>query len=119
MKQEISKDITSIKDQVWKGLSPREVVFGGSGVLMGFTTMIGLHTQLGVQINVAVTLGMPVIYIVGILGFYSLNGMYLDEIIRKHRKAKSNVLTYNSMGTSRECTRERARKGDRHGKDHS
>lgn len=104
MKQDISPDVAAVKDQFYKGLSLREFVFGLGALVIGFTLILCLRFKLGVQINLAITCGIPVIGAIGIIGFYEINGMYLDEIIRhRNRGLKSPILTYDSMGTMREC----------------
>ena len=72
--------------------------------MIGVTLILCLRFKLGVQINLAITCGVPVIGAIGIIGFYEINGMYLDEIIRhRNHGLKSQVLTYDSMGTMRDC----------------
>ena len=64
---------------------------------MGAGGILLLHFYFGININVAVTLCMPVIGIIGLCGFYQKNGMPLIEIIRNViRLMRQKPFTYET-----------------------
>lgn len=82
MTKTINPDVAAFKDDFFKGLSFRECVFGGSALIVGAGGILLLHFYFGIGINLAITICMPVIGIIGLCGFYQKNGMTLVQLIK-------------------------------------
>ena len=82
MKKQINPDVAAFKDGVFKGLSLRECIYGGSALLLGAGGILLLYFYFDFNINVAITTMMPVIGGIGLCGFYQKNGMTLTVIIK-------------------------------------
>lgn len=97
MTKTINQDVSAFKDDFFKGLSLRECLYGGGALAVGAGGILLLHFYFGININVAVTLCMPVIGIIGLCGFYQKNGMTLIEIIRNViRLMRQKPFTYET-----------------------
>ncbi len=86
MNKEINQDIGAIKDDFFKGLTLRECIYGLSAFILGAGSVFVMVFVCGVNVNIAITLCIPVIAVIGLCGFYSQNGMTLLAIIRKKMK---------------------------------
>lgn len=97
MIKQINPDVAAFKDDFFKGLSLRECLFGGGAVVVGVGIILLLHFYFKCNINVAITIAMPVIGIIGLCGFYHKNDMTLVQIIKESiRIGRQKPLTYES-----------------------
>lgn len=88
MTKTIGSDITSFKEDFFKGLSFRETVYGIAALGAGAGGMLFLHYYLGMDINLAITLCVPVIALIGFWGFYRPYGMVFSEYIGRMVRLK-------------------------------
>lgn len=103
MNKEINQDIGGIKDDVYKGLSLREVVYGVAAFITGAGGVLTLVFVCHVNVNVAITICIPVLAVIGLCGFYSKNGMTLPAIIKRAwRIRRQKPLTYCSRQGEKE-----------------
>jgi len=97
MTKQINPDVAAFKDEVFKGLSLRECLFGGSALLVGAGGILLLHFYFEFAVNAAITLMMPLIGIIGLCGFYHKNDMTLTEIIKQTvRLIRQKPYTYET-----------------------
>ena len=100
MTKQINPDVAAFKDEVFKGLSLRECLYGGSALLLGAGGILLFHFYFGMNINLAITSMMPIIGVIGLCGFYQKNGMTLTEIIRNQvRLIRQKPYTYETRTT--------------------
>ena len=98
MVKQINQDIDAIKDDFFKGLTLRECIYGGIAFVFGVGLIIGLIYGAGVDSSIAIFFGIPIIAVIGLCGFYTLNGMTLVEMIKKKLHIIfSKPLTYHTM----------------------
>ena len=83
MNRSINEDVAGYKNEFWKGLSFRECIFGALAILIGCGVILILTLKFNMILNLAVTLAMPIILVIGLCGFYEKNGMTFFQIIRK------------------------------------
>ena len=103
MNKEINQDIGGIKDDVYKGLSLREVVYGAAAFITGAGGVLVLVFVCHVNVNAAITICIPVLAVIGLCGFYSKNGMTLPAIIKRAWRIKrQKPLTYCSRQGEKE-----------------
>lgn len=103
MTKTINPDVSAFKDDFFKGLSPRECLYGGGALVVGVGGILLLHFYLGININAAVTACMPVIGIIGLCGFYQKNSMTLVQIIQNVvRIVKQKPFTYETRNLMKE-----------------
>lgn len=97
MNKPINKDIDAYRQDVWKGLSARELVYGSIALISGAALILVLYFKLGMPVNVASMIAIPVVIGVGFNGFYTKNNMTAAEIIKKAVKIKfGKPLVYKS-----------------------
>lgn len=97
MTRPINLDIDEIRDDFFKGLTRREFFYGLSAFLIGAGEVFFLVFYVGLSINLAVTLGLPVIALIGLCGFYQKNGMTLIQLaIRCFLITTGKPLTYRT-----------------------
>lgn len=95
MTKPINQDVVGYKDDFFKGLSFRETVFGALALIIGVGGIVYFYFYVGLPLNLAITICMPFIAVIGLAGFYQKNGMTLlrltKELLRIH---KTGALTY-------------------------
>lgn len=97
MTKSINPDVAAFKDDFFKGLTIRECLYGGGALMAGVGGTLLLYFYFQVNINLAITICMPVIGIIGLCGFYHKNGMTLIEIIKNVvRLMKQKPYTYET-----------------------
>ncbi len=97
MTKPINNDVVGYKDDFFKGLSLRETIFGFIALVTGGAGMLTLYFYAHLPLNLAVTLCIPFIAIIGLAGFYHKNGMTLLQIVKNIiRIRKAGPLTYIS-----------------------
>ena len=97
MNKEINQDIGGVKDDVYKGLSLREVVYGVAAFITGAGGVLTLVFVCHVNVNVAITICIPVLAVIG------LCGMTLPAIIKRAwRIRRQKPLTYCSRQGEKE-----------------
>ena len=95
--KQINQDVAGFKDDFFKGLSLRECIYGGTALGLGVGSMLALIFIYKVNINVAITICMPIIAVIGLCGFYEKNGMTLPKIVRAFVRIKrQKPLTYQT-----------------------
>lgn len=105
MNKEINQDIGGIKDDFYKGLSLREVVYGVAAFLAGAGGVAAMVFVYHVNVNIAITVCIPVLAVIGLCGFYSRNGMTLPAIIKKaFRLKRQKPLTWCSRQGEKESS---------------
>lgn len=98
MNRSINEDVAGYKNEFWKGLSFRECIFGALAILIGCGVILILTLKFNMILNLAVTLAMPIILVIGLCGFYEKNGMTFFQIIRKRISLwKQKPLVYKSV----------------------
>lgn len=98
MNRSINEDVAGYKNEFWKGLSFRECIFGALAILIGCGVILILTLKFNMILNLAVTLAMPIILVIGLCGFYEKNGMTFFQIIRKRISLwKQKLLVYKSV----------------------
>ncbi len=106
MVKQINQDIDAIKDDFFKGLTLRECIYGGIAFGIGVGFIIGLIYGVGVDSSIAIFLGIPIIAVIGLCGFYTLNGMTLVEIIKKKLHIVfSKPLTYHTVNPNEDVSK--------------
>lgn len=84
MTRPINEDVISYKDDFFKGLSLRETGYSVAAVFLGAVVVLFFGFYLGINLNVAVTLAIPLVGVVGAAGFYQKNGMTLQQLVKKY-----------------------------------
>lgn len=98
MTKQINQDVAAFKDDFFKGLSIRECIYGGLALLVGVTVILSLIYFFDRNVNVAITIGIPFIGIIGLCGFYQKNGMTLPMIVKRQISLmRQKPLTYRSV----------------------
>lgn len=100
MQTPINKDIDLYKNDFFKGLSMRETIWGGTALLTGMGIMFFLTLNFKIPAQISSLIGMPVILIIGINGFYKKNNMTFYEMLKKKiqiAKQKPLVLKDNDI----------------------
>ncbi len=83
MTKQINQDITAYKDSFFKGLSLRETMYGGTALMSGVAIPMLLYLNYNISVNISMTLCIPLIGLLGYVGFYEKNGMTLPTILKK------------------------------------
>lgn len=83
MTKQINQDITAYKDSFFKGLSLRETIYGGTALVSGVAIPMLLYLNYNISVNISMTLCIPLIGLLGYIGFYEKNGMTLPTIVKK------------------------------------
>ena len=83
MNRNINEDVAGYKNEFWKGLTFRECFFGVVAIVVGCGIILILTLKFKMILNLAVTLTMPVIAVIGMCGFYKKNGMTFFQIVRR------------------------------------
>ena len=83
MNRNINEDVAGYKNEFWKGLTFRECFFGVVAIVVGCGIILVLTLKFKMILNLAVTLTMPVIAVIGMCGFYKKNGMTFFQIVRR------------------------------------
>lgn len=98
MMRTINDDILGYKNDFFKGLSFRETITGFLAVGIGAAIILYMVFGLEIQINIAITVGIPIIMLIGLIGFYrSKNGLTLLQLLsRKITMKKNGALTYRT-----------------------
>lgn len=103
MNKEINQDIGGIKDDFYKGLSLREVIYGVAAFLTGAGGVVTMVFVYHINVNIAITVCIPILAAIGLCGFYSSNGMTLPTIIKKaFRIRRQKPLTWCSRQAEKE-----------------
>lgn len=122
MNRPINKDIDAYRQDVWKGLSARELGYASAALIAGAVLILILYFKCGIPINVAAMIAIPVIIGTGFNGFYSKNNMTAVEIIKKAAKIRfGKPLVYRSCSQREYQTlllteKTKKKKGAGHGK---
>lgn len=83
MTKQINQDISAYKDSFFKGLSLRETMYGGTALVSGVAIPMLLYLKYNISVNISMTLCIPLIGLLGYVGFYEKNGMTLPTILKK------------------------------------
>lgn len=76
MKISINKDLdTDYKNEIFKGLDGRDILFGGLGILIVIITAVTVGYYLKIDAQLCVVIGVIPAIPVFILGFYKIQGM--------------------------------------------
>lgn len=76
----INRDISKVKNNFLRGLSPRESIYSIAAILLGAGVILTTYKLIGINLSsvIATILVLPV----GICGFYSLNDLYISHICK-------------------------------------
>lgn len=83
MQTPINQDIDLYRSDFFKGLSMRETGWGVIAFISGIGIMLFLTLYLKIPTQISTLLGMPIILVIGINGFYKKNNMTFYEMIKK------------------------------------
>lgn len=106
MKREINEDILGYQNDFFKGLSLRECIFGVVALVAGVGTMLVLIFIFHVWLNIAVTIGVPIIAMIGLCGFYHKNDMTLAQYWKARRRVKKSKPLVYATETLQETERD-------------
>lgn len=76
----INRDISKVKNNFLRGLSPRESIYSIAAISLGAGVILTTYKLIGINLSsiIATILVLPV----GICGFYSLNDLYVSDICK-------------------------------------
>lgn len=95
----ISEDIVGYKDDFFKGLSKRECAYGATAFSVGVGSMLVLVFRYKFSINLAVTIAVPLIALIGFCGFYEKDQMTFPQIIKRALTIKRQKPLIYETGT--------------------
>ncbi|MGF6990405.1 hypothetical protein M2150_001666 [Lachnospiraceae bacterium PM6-15] len=79
----VNKDVTEYKNDLWKGLTLRQLVFGGVAVATAIGVVAGAYFLCYVPIDVAIYFGIPPAIIIALFGFIKVDDMTLYEYVQE------------------------------------
>ena len=79
----INKDIEEYENNLWKGFSARQLIFGGAAVGASSALILFAWNVCYVPIQAAVYLGIPVGVIIALVGFMQVDDMDFIEYARE------------------------------------
>ena len=85
MNTPINENYEEYKDDVWKGLSGRELKWGGIAVASGIAAMLFLLLYLKWNATLSTFVMMPFTCLIGVNGFYNKNGMSFMEYLKRKK----------------------------------
>lgn len=75
----INPDILEIKENVWLGLSLRQLVFAGTGIVLAGISYIKLDTHIGLQAASWVAVAIAAVFM--FFGFFTFNGLTAEKLL--------------------------------------
>ena len=100
MNTPINENYEEYKDDVWKGLSGRELKWGGIAVASGIAVMLFLLLYLKWNATLSTFVMMPFTCLIGVNGFYNKNGMSFMEYLKRKKKSYLEKRWLSVKGTS-------------------